>query len=173
MTDATSFFSRWSIELTYAGERSFDAAEEEEEEEEDEENEENVVPENDSDNEVTIVEPTRAVNPIIPPIRAVNPTVQPTRAVNPIIPPIQPVNPIIAPIQAVNDSVPAAKEANVVTEEQDKCLICLERSPNAAIIHGATAHGVCCKDCADKWFKMRKKCPTCNQKIEKVVQLFT
>lgn len=51
------------------------------------------------------------------------------------------------------------------------CVICLEASRNASLIHGETAHLCCCLDCA-KVLK-GKPCPMCRETVETVLKTFS
>ncbi|CAM9161346.1 unnamed protein product [Sphacelaria rigidula] len=50
------------------------------------------------------------------------------------------------------------------------CCVCMDRSRDAAIIHGKTAHQAACYDCATEMFEQGLPCPCCRQPIAFVVR---
>ena len=45
------------------------------------------------------------------------------------------------------------------------CIICMKKNKNVSLIHGNTAHILCCNECAE----FLEKCPICREPIEKIV----
>ncbi|XP_066265358.1 E3 ubiquitin-protein ligase Mdm2-like isoform X1 [Branchiostoma lanceolatum] len=54
----------------------------------------------------------------------------------------------------------------------EPCMICLSRPKVASMVHGRTAHLVCCYTCAKKLYKRGKPCPVCRRPIQMVVKTF-
>ena len=55
-----------------------------------------------------------------------------------------------------------------------ECLVCIDNAINATFVHGDTSHTVCCYECATEIFtRGSKKCPMCNEIIEKVTRNFS
>ena len=54
----------------------------------------------------------------------------------------------------------------------DVCVVCLTNPKEASLIHGNSAHQVCCYSCAKKLRKHCRPCPVCRRPIEKVVKNF-
>lgn len=53
------------------------------------------------------------------------------------------------------------------------CPICMERAPCVGFVHGRTLHGGFCEPCADRVMQsFHPKCPVCNQRAERAVQIF-
>lgn len=55
-------------------------------------------------------------------------------------------------------------------EDFHLCCICMDRTRDAAIIHGKTAHQACCYECASELFEQGLPCPCCRQPITCVVK---
>ncbi|XP_078582790.1 protein Mdm4-like isoform X1 [Branchiostoma floridae x Branchiostoma japonicum] len=76
--------------------------------------------------------------------------------------------------QEVN-STPGAtgvSQDHVGTVVMEPCMICLSRPKVASMVHGRTAHLVCCYTCAKKLYKRGKPCPVCRRPIQMVVKTF-
>jgi hypothetical protein len=56
--------------------------------------------------------------------------------------------------------------------DYDKCIVCMNSKPECVFIHGDTGHSTCCLKCGNDVMKKKMKCPTCRQKIEKLIRLF-
>ncbi|XP_019633125.1 PREDICTED: E3 ubiquitin-protein ligase Mdm2-like [Branchiostoma belcheri] len=77
--------------------------------------------------------------------------------------------------QEVNSSAPGAagvSQDHVGAVVMEPCMICLSRPKVASMVHGRTAHLVCCYTCAKKLYKRGKPCPVCRRPIQMVVKTF-
>ncbi|KAJ7376096.1 hypothetical protein OS493_036859 [Desmophyllum pertusum] len=63
----------------------------------------------------------------------------------------------------------AAPEA---TDDNSKCIICMEQPKNATVIHGDTGHCCCCLACAQVLKQRGDPCPICRAPIEHVIRQF-
>ena len=55
---------------------------------------------------------------------------------------------------------------------ENKCVICLDKPRDASLIHGHTAHLVCCYECAIIQKATSNSCPVCRRRIQHVVKNF-
>ena len=58
------------------------------------------------------------------------------------------------------------------TDDNSKCIICMEQPKNATIIHGDTGHCCCCFQCAQVLKLRRDPCPICRAPIDHVIRQF-
>lgn len=64
------------------------------------------------------------------------------------------------------------RNINIVNNDTNQCIICVQHPRNASFIHGRSAHQSCCYGCARKIWKEAGRCPNCRLKIEKIVKNF-
>ncbi|CAM9916277.1 unnamed protein product, partial [Phaeothamnion confervicola] len=57
-------------------------------------------------------------------------------------------------------------------EDWHLCCVCMQNTRDAAIVHGATAHQICCFNCAMTIFLRGGDCPCCRRPIDVVVRNF-
>ena len=57
-------------------------------------------------------------------------------------------------------------ESNILRKEEAICPICLYQINNEAKIF--PCNHFFCKNCIKKWYRMRKTCPYCRQKIKRI-----
>lgn len=58
------------------------------------------------------------------------------------------------------------------TDDNSKCIICMEQPKNATIIHGDTGHCCCCLQCAQVLKLRGDPCPICRAPIDHVIRQF-
>ncbi|XP_078376243.1 uncharacterized protein LOC144659637 isoform X2 [Oculina patagonica] len=59
-----------------------------------------------------------------------------------------------------------------ITDDNSKCIICMEQPKNATLIHGDTGHCCCCWACAQVLKQRGDPCPICRAPIEHVIRQF-
>ncbi|XP_043224671.1 E3 ubiquitin-protein ligase Mdm2-like isoform X5 [Amphibalanus amphitrite] len=75
-----------------------------------------------------------------------------------------------SPQDSVDTGFGGSQDGASTTADQT-CIICCEKSRDAAIIHGLTGCQVTCYTCARKLWKKKDLCPSCRRSIEKIVYL--
>lgn len=58
------------------------------------------------------------------------------------------------------------------TDDNSKCIICMEQPKNATVIHGDTGHCCCCWPCAQVLKYRGDPCPICRAPIDHVIRQF-
>lgn len=58
------------------------------------------------------------------------------------------------------------------TDDNSKCIICMEQPKNATVIHGDTGHCCCCWACAQVLKQRGDPCPICRAPIDHVIRQF-
>ena len=58
------------------------------------------------------------------------------------------------------------------TDDNSKCIICMEQPKNATVIHGDTGHCCCCYACAQVLKQRGDPCPICRAPIDHVIRQF-
>ena len=58
------------------------------------------------------------------------------------------------------------------TSASQLCVVCMEAPQQMAMIHGDTAHTVCCRDCTTRIQARTNQCPICKAPISAVVRNF-
>lgn len=59
-----------------------------------------------------------------------------------------------------------------VSENKQKCIICVSALRDSAFMHGQDGHMSCCYRCAMNTWKEHKRCPICNRKVRNVVKIY-
>ncbi|XP_076337157.1 E3 ubiquitin-protein ligase Mdm2-like isoform X1 [Tachypleus tridentatus] len=74
------------------------------------------------------------------------------------------------------DELFQTKDSSILSSLQDsaggQCSICFLRPKTGTMIHGRTAHQVCCYKCARRLQSSGQKCPVCRRTIQRVVRNF-
>jgi hypothetical protein len=73
-------------------------------------------------------------------------------------------------IRSIQHLIPPEPEHSDDDKDDDLCLICMDQPKNASLIHGDSAHIICCIDCAKMIMKNKASCPVCRKDIQLVVK---
>ena len=59
-----------------------------------------------------------------------------------------------------------------ISDNKQKCIICVSAFRDSAFMHGRDGHMSCCYRCSMNTWKEHKRCPICNRKVRNVVRIY-